>query len=289
MPRARRSSAAPTPEQLQELGRVDRAAGEDDLTRFDALRTGPTARHLDPDCPAAVEQDPVDEGARSNLEVPAAHHGVEVGARRGDPSTAPDVPVERPEALLAVAVDVVGPLVPGLHGRLEEGAEQRVGCRPTLEPERAAVAAIWIVGRCRGAVLHPLEVRQAVRVRPRLHARVGRPALVVERVAALEDHPVDRARAAQDLAPRVVDPAAAHERLGLRLVLPVVEPAADRERERGRHVDEDVEAPIGASGLEHEDARRRVRGQSIREGAPGRAAAHDDEVVPLAAHLSRRC
>jgi hypothetical protein len=52
----------------------------------------------------------------------------------------------------------------------------------------------------------------------------------------------------------VVDPAAVHERLGLGLVLPVIEAAADREGERGRHVDEDVEGVVGAAGLEHEHA-----------------------------------
>src|SRR5205823_14405262 len=66
---------------------------------------------------------------------------------------------------------------------------------------------------------------------------LGRPLLVVERVAALEDHAVDRARAAEHLAARVVDAAAVHVRLGLGLVLPVVEAAADRERQRGRHVE----------------------------------------------------
>ena len=73
-----------------------------------------------------------------------------------------------------------------------------------------------------------------------------RPALVVEGVAALEDHPVDRRRAAEDLAPGVVDAPAVHERLGLGSVAPVVERAADRERQRGRHVQEDVEPPVRA-------------------------------------------
>src|SRR6185312_13162769 len=97
--------------------------------------------------------------------------------------------------------------------------------RSALEDERAAVAAPLVATG--EVVLHLLEVRQAVRVVPGLHPRVGGPPLVVHGVAALEDHPVDAARAAEDLAPRVVDAPPVHERLGLRLVPPVVEPGAD--------------------------------------------------------------
>ena len=53
----------------------------------------------------------------------------------------------------------------------------------------------------------------------------------------------------------MVDPPAVHERLGLGLVLPVVEAAADRERQRGRHVDEGVDPPVRTAGLQDEHAR----------------------------------
>ena len=136
------------------------------------------------------------------------------------------------------------------------------------------MAAPRVVRRGREARLHPLEVRQAVGVVPRRHPGVGRPALVVERVAALEDLAVDARRAAEDLAAGVVDPPAVHERLGLGLVPPVVEPAADRERQRGRHVDEDVEPLVRPARLEDEDPRRRI-------GADSRlASAHPAEPPP---------
>src|SRR5207237_196126 len=92
---------------------------------------------------------------------------------------------------------------------------------------------------------------------PGLHARVRGPPLVVERVAALEDHPVDAAGAAQHLAARVVNAAVVHERLGLRLVFPVVEPGADRERQRRRHVDAAVDGELGDRVL------RRVSGDDV--------------------------
>ena len=181
------------------------------------------------------------------------------------------------EALLAVAVHVVGELVAGLLHRLEERAEQRIGRRAPLEHERT-VAAAELVG-AREARLHALEVRQAVRVRPVGQAGIGGPPLVVERVAALEDHPVDAARAAEHLAAGVVDAPAVHVRLGLRLVLPVVELAPDRERQRGRHVNEHVPAVVGPAGFEHQHARRGILAQAIGEHAAGGPAADDDEVV----------
>ena len=191
-----------------------------------------------------------------------------------------DVPVERREPLLAIAVDVVGQVVAGLLAGGEERREQRVRGRTTFQDERPVVAAPRVVGRGRQAGLHLLEVGQAVGVVPGLHPGIGRPALVVERVAALEDLAVDARRAAEDLAAGVVDAPAVHERLGLRLVHPVVVAAADRERQRRRHVDEDVEPVVGPAGLE---TRTRVPGstrQPIGQRAPGRAAADDDEVVP---------
>ena len=45
--------------------------------------------------------------------------------------------------------------------------------------------------------------RQAMRVIPLIHTRVARPALIVERVAALENHAVYAAGTAEDLTPSV--------------------------------------------------------------------------------------
>ncbi len=101
-----------------------------------------------------------------------------------------DVPVERPETLLAIAVDVGGERVAGLFRGLEERGEQQVRGGAAFEDKRPVAAAELRVVLRR---LHLLEVRQAMRVVPDLHAGVGGPALIVERVAALEDHAVDAA------------------------------------------------------------------------------------------------
>ena len=146
-----------------------------------------------------------------------------------------DRAVEGGEALLAVPVHVVGELVAGLLHRFEESREQRACGRSAFEHERAVAAPVVVATR--EACLHSLEVGQAVGVVPVRHARISRPALVVEGVSTLEDHPVDAAGATEQLPPGMVDAPPAHVRLRLRLVLPVVKPVPDRHREGCRHVD----------------------------------------------------
>ncbi len=264
--------------ELEELRCVERAAAQHHLVALSRLHL---AAHgvLHAGGAGAVEVDAMDESAGDDLQVGALHHRVQVGARRAEASAAVHVAVEAGEALLLVAVDVAGERVAGLLAGFEEGLDERVLRRAALEHEGAAAATPLVdAGQ---AVLHLLEVGQAVGVVPGLHALVGGPALVVERVAALEDHPVDAAAAAQHLAAGVVHPAAVHERLGLALVLPVVEAAADREHQRGGHVDEDVPLVVGTAGLEHEHPVGRVGAEPVGQGRPCRPAADDDVVVTL--------
>ena len=181
----------------------------------------PAAAELHAHRAPALEKDLGDEGPALHGEVGPPHDRVQVGAGRRQPPAPADVPVERGEPLLAVTVHVLGQRVARLLRGLEEGAEQRVGRRAPLQDQRAVRAAVLVPAR--QAVLHLLEVRQAVRVVPAAHPGVGGPSLVVQRVPALEDHAVDAARSAEHLAPGVVDPPAPHERLGLGLVPPVVE------------------------------------------------------------------
>ena len=264
--------------ELEELRRVEGSATADDLSTDRALHlSAPSGRVIDADRARALENDLRRERARPDIEVGPAHHGVQVRARRAQAPAASDVAVEAGEALLAVSVDVLGELVAGLLHGIEERAEERIRGRAALELQRAGTAAELV--RTGEAGLHALEVREAVRVRPVGHAGVSRPALVVERVAALEDHAVDAARTAEQLAARVVDATTLHVGLGLRFVLPVVEAITDRERQRCRHVDEHVEAVVGPAGLEHQDARRGILAQAVGEHTPGGSAAGDDEVV----------
>ena len=262
---------------LEQLWRVEGAAAQDDLVgRHRASSTAPGAVG-DAGGPPTVEAHAQHGGPRHHLEVPAVHHRVQVGARRAEPAAAVEVLIEAGEALLAVAVDIVGQRVTRLLNSLEEGAEQRVRRRAAFEHDRSTVAAVLVAtGQ---AVLHLLEVREAVGVVPVGHAWVGCPALVVERVAALEDHPVDARGAAEHLAPRVADATAAHERLWFALVLPVVEAVAARQHQGGGHVDQYVPPVVGPSGFEDEHAGGRVGAQPVGQHGARRAAADDHEVV----------
>jgi hypothetical protein len=125
------------PRELEELRRVDRPAAEDHLTRLDATE------------PAVV--DVVDTGGtgageghpRTNAPVVTDRLGRCItGCRYACDAREPPAPVhvavEGGEALLLVAVDVVGERVTGLLGRPEERPEERVGGRAALEHQRAA-------------------------------------------------------------------------------------------------------------------------------------------------------
>ena len=255
--------------ELEQLRGVDRAAAEDHLAGVDGASPS-GAEVVDADRPLAVEPHLRGQRQRLHVQVAAVSDGVQVGARGREPAAAVQVAVEPREPLLAVAVDVVGEVVAGLLRRLEERAEQRVVGRALLEHE-GPVATAPLVG-ADGAVdqhpgLHALEVRQAVGVAPLLHAGLRGPPLVVHRVAALEDHPVDAGGAAEHLAACVRHPASVEVRLGVGLVAPVVEPVADRERQRRGHVDERVDPPVGPAGLQDQHAGAAVGGDA---GWPGR-------------------
>ena len=287
MPMGARSAAGPTP---------DRSSSCGELMAPPARMTSPpvmcsTPPPLATSTPTARE--PSNDTRLTKVRVRTVRFGrdhdrVEIGLGGGQPPTAMDVAVERREAFLAVAVDVLGQLIAGLLGGREEGGEEGARGRSALQHERSIVAAPRIVRRRGEGCLHPLEVRQAMGEVPCRHPRIGAPALVVERIATLEDLAVDARGATQHLAPGVVDAPVVHERLRLGLVAPVVEAAADGERQGGRHVDEHVPRPVGPTCLQDEHAIARIGRQPIGQGAARRSPADDDEVVVRGRHR-RRC
>ena len=149
---------------------------------------------------------------------------------------------------MLVPVHVIGELVAGLLYRFEEGREQRARGRPAFEHERAVGPPVLVTTGEAG--LHAFEVGETMRIVPIRHTRIGRPPLIIKWVAALEDHPVDAARPAEDLPASVIDPPPAHVRFRLGLVLPVVEAVPDGHGQGRRHVDQDVPAVVEATGLE---------------------------------------
>ena len=125
--------------ELEQLRRVDGAAAQHDLAGARDLHRA-ACRACTPRPPrACLRTGSCDEGARAHVEVAAAHDRVQVGPGGGEPPPAVDVAVEGREPLLAVAVHVIGELVPGLLHRFEERAEQRARGGPALERERSGV------------------------------------------------------------------------------------------------------------------------------------------------------
>ena len=266
--------------QLQELRRVDGATGADHLARPHAVHASEPPV-LDTDGAPPFEEDARREGAGPDGEIRPSPHRVQVGACGAPAPAVSQVAVESAEALLGRAVHIVGEHVTRLARGLEEGLEERSPCGAPLELERPLAAPPVVVAVAAG--LHALEVGQAVGVAPVLEPGALGPAVVVLRVAALEDHAVDAARAAEQLAARVVDPPAAHVWLGLGLIAPVVEAVARRNRERRGHVDTDGPPGGGATRLEDEHPAGRIIGEPSRQHAARRASADDHHVLMLGA------
>ena len=97
-----------------------------------------------------------------------------------------------PGAFLTLAVHVGIEGDAELLGRLDEGADQRMGRRHVGDDERAAVPVI--LARAERIGLHALEVGQHVAVAPRAGvADEAGPVVVVLVLAAQVDHAVDGA------------------------------------------------------------------------------------------------
>src|SRR5690606_12459832 len=106
-----------------------------------------------------------------------------------------------------------------LLSRLEERVEDRALGRAALQRLRAVAAAAG-AARLAHAALQPPEVRLAVGVVPQRRAGLRGPPVVTRLVAALVEHPVDAAGAAEDLAAGVGQPPAVQVRLRVGLVAP---------------------------------------------------------------------
>ena len=108
--------------ELEQLRGVDRATAEDDLAGVARCGAAAAAPVVDADRALALEAHPGRHRQRLDVEVLAVPDRVQVGAGRGEPAAAVQVAVEPGEALLAVAVDVVGERVAGLLRRPSKNA-----------------------------------------------------------------------------------------------------------------------------------------------------------------------
>ena len=226
----------------------------------------------------AVEQDALGEGVGADGQVRPLASLVQVAARgAGAPAVGRHGAVHRPEAFLAVAVEVVGARVAGLLAGFDHGMEQRVvaglGC---AHRHRAAVAVVVVGADVAGFRL--AEVGQAVEVAPVFQAGLPGPVIEVQGVAADVAHAVDQRGTAQALAASAFHAAVVHVRLRVGLVGPVVAPALQRVGEGGGHLGAEVQAMVRAAGFQQQHADLGVLGQARGQHVTGRTGADDDVV-----------
>ena len=177
------------------------------------------------DGPLAAEQDAIGQCVGHDGQVRSATGHVQIAARgAGAPAVGGDRAVHRAEAFLAIAVEVVGFRITGLHAGLDHGAEQGVVAGLGSAHAHRTVTAVVVVG-ADVAGFGLAEVGQAVEVAPVFQARRLGPAVVVHGVATDVTHAVDQRGAAQALAATTFHAAVVHVRFGIGLVGPVIAPA----------------------------------------------------------------
>jgi hypothetical protein len=262
------------PGQHQQLRRVDRAAGENDLA-IRARDPGLAAPDVfDADGAMSLEHHPGSERSHLDREVGPLQRGTKIRGRRAASPAVADGHLDRREALLLRTVVVVGHGMAGRHPRGHVSVAQRIGEARLLRGQGAVAAAIGV-----GAALPRFlaaEVGQHVGVSPLRQAGRG-PAIVIVAVPVIVGHGVDRGRAADDLAARAFDAPAVEVGGGLGEVHPVVQALLQDAAPAERNVDPRIAVP--SAGLEHEHLGVRLLGEAIGQGAAGGAGAHDD-IVP---------
>ena len=147
---------------------------------------------------------------------------------------------------------------------LQEDLLHRIAAARLVDGERPTLAVIFAVEI--GVVFRALEVGQHVGKRPAGIAERG-PLIVVGAVAADIDHRVDRGRAAEPLAARLIADAAVEALLRHGVEGPVVDVAGDHQHECERCRDHPIVVP--AAGVQH----RHRNGRIFRQPSRHRAAA----------------
>ena len=185
----------------------------------------------------------------------------------------------QPHAFLVRTIEVVVARKPGFDRGFDEREAECVGIAQLGDVVRSTGAVEGV--RAAFPMFETLEVRQHVGIAPAVVAK-RRPMVVVRAMAARAPHRVDRAGAAEHAATRPDDgaTAAAFRRLGpeqAREPLVVDGPVvADRKLQ--------PEIPIRSAGLQQQHAAGRIRRQSVRDHAAGRARADDDVVITACWH-----
>src|SRR5437773_4702283 len=203
---------------LEQLRRLQGAGAEDDLPLRPHGRLADVAVVRDADRATTLEQHLGYPHPGLDSQIAAMARRREIGIRRAAPPPISRAEVVVADAFLGRAVEVVVSRNPEFRTRSDDSLDQLVPPADRRTPQRAAEAVVGGVAACR--VLEALEIGQDLRVTPAVIAEI-RPAIVILSLATNRYQPVDRARSAECLAARPVDPATVHPRLGFGVESPV--------------------------------------------------------------------
>jgi hypothetical protein len=258
---------------LQQLRRIDRAAGQQHLAAGKHAAHNPVLRKFETDCAPALEQYPLRQCAGHDPQIGPLQRRTQIGDRGAAPAHVAYGHLQWPDPVLLGAVEIGVALVARLLGGGYEGIVQFVLRAQIGDVERAAGAVMHV-----GAALlifRPAEIRQHIVIRPAGIAELA-PQIEILLLPADINQPVDRTGAAEHLAARPDHAPAAQfgERLGLELPgdLWVVDIAV----EAGRNVDPRI--AVLTAGLEQQYARAPIRAEPVGQHAPGRTSADNDEI-----------
>src|SRR5262245_50815474 len=259
--------------ELQELRRVERAAGDDDLAfgaggaRLAALLV------FDPDGAAAVEQDAPRQRVGHHGEIWPAPRRPQVAHRRRPTASVARRQLIVAGALLGRAIEVVIARKACLLHRCQEGLAQGMWLAHIGDREGSADAMPGILAAL--LVLGAAEIGKHVGEAPAGVAELA-PMIEILVLTADIEEAVDGTGSAQHLAARLDDPAIVELGLRLRTVQPVDLGVGEQLSVAERDVNPDV--AILAAGFEEKHAMATRRGQAMREHAAGAAGADDDVV-----------
>ena len=266
----------PDARQLQQLGRIDRAAAKNHLRVGVNPMGDAVLRVLECARTPALEHDAGRQGMRAYFEIRPVHGRAEVGVGGAATPTVSHRHVHPAETFLLEAVDVRGLRIAGLGCRRQPGGMQGIAKATIARLQLAVAAAVFIAAFL--ASFGAPEIRQHIAVRPTRCALAG-PALEILRITADVHQAVDRRRSAQDLAARGMHAAPIQMRFRLRVIEPVVFRHVHRNRQGRRHLNED--GPVGAAVFQQQHPARTIRSEAIRKHAPGRTRAHDHKIEIL--------
>ena len=215
-------------------------------------------------------------------EVRAAHRRPEIGARGRYAAPVANRDLVVPDTFLRFAIEVGVAGNPGFDARAQKRTAQRMRVGADVRDGDGSSGAAQRALAVR-AVLELPEVRQHVAPAP---ARIAErfPSVVVLGLAAHEDHGVDRARAAEELAARPVAGPSGERGLGLGAVHPVDARLEEALAVADRHLH--PETLVAAARFEQQHAVASARGQPVGEHAARGARAHDD-VIECVQHFGR--